>query len=126
MLRHTITGNEFRDSVAHLAQSLALGVTLEHPLGQRLWGANRVIDLYISHSPSRRQLGIECKIQSNRGSAEQKLIATLEDIKLWPIPGIIVYDGHGFSPHFESYLRSTRSAIPFENLDPWLRNFFHF
>ena len=40
------------------------------------------------------------------GTAEEKVPATIQDIAHWPIPGIVVIDGKGFSANMP-YLMST-------------------
>jgi hypothetical protein len=47
------------------------------------------------------------------------------DIEYWPIPGIVVIDGAGFSENMKGYLMSTGKAIWFSNLEDWLRLFLH-
>jgi hypothetical protein len=69
-------------------------------------------------------LGIECKYQGSTGTAEEKIPTTLQDIAAWPIPGIVVFDGEGFSPNMRSFLIASGKAVAFEDLEPWLRLFF--
>lgn len=67
---------------------------------------------------------MECKYQGGGGSAEEKIPATIEDIKAWPIRGIVVYAGTGFSREMESYLMSTGMAVAYADLKKWLELFF--
>jgi len=118
------SGNQFRDQVAELADSLGLLVDKEVKVGRRLWGSRRDIDLVLTDPNSRLRLGIECKWQRSRGSVEEKIPATIDDIGSWPIEGIVVYHGPGFSQNMRSYLDSTGKAITFDDLEVWLRLYF--
>src|ERR1700750_2256061 len=70
--------------------------------GRRIWGAERYIDWVLTHVDSRRRLGIECKYQGTAGSAEEKIPAIIQDISAWPIPGLVVFSGIGFSENIKS------------------------
>ena len=72
---------------------------------------------------SGRSLGLECKYQGVGGSAEEKIPATIQDIAAWPIPGLVVFAGGGFSDNMRSYLHSTGKAVALEDLESWLRLF---
>jgi hypothetical protein len=108
--------------VVEAARARGIKAKTEFRCGRRLWGAVRYIDVVLAHGGLR--LGIECKYQSTSGSAEEKLIGTIKDIEAWPIPGILVFDGAGFSEKMTAYLFSTGKAVQFEDLENWLRLFF--
>ena len=91
------SGAELEQAVANLADRLGLRVGKQIRVGRRLWGAERRVDLVLRHPDSGRSLGIECKYQGVSGSAEEKIPATVQDISAWPIPGIVVFAGPGFS-----------------------------
>jgi len=55
----------------------------------------------ISDEKSGKRLGVECKFQATSGTAEEKIPATIQDIEHWPIPGIEVIDGEGFSKNMQ-------------------------
>lgn len=114
------SGNELRDQVARIGQGLGLDAETEVSVGRRIWGARRKIDVVLKHPETRISLGVECKFQDSRGSAEEKIPATLEDIKAWPIRGIVVYSGEGFSKNMLAYLMSTGMAVSLSDLDKWL------
>ena len=101
------SGADLERAVAALAQTLGLQVRTQVRVARRLWGAERRIDLVLRHPESDRSLGIECKYQGTGGSAEEKIPATIQDIAAWPIPGIVVFDGAGFSANMRAYLHST-------------------
>ena len=104
--------------------SLGLIVEIEVEVGRRIWGARRKIDVVLKHPETRVSLGVECKFQGGRGSAEEKIPATLEDIRVWPIRGIVVYSGEGFTTNMQSYLLSTGMAVELPDLQKWLELYF--
>ncbi len=118
------SGNELRDAVAAVGLSLGLIVEIEVEVGRRIWGARRKIDVVLKHPETRVSLGVECKFQGGRGSAEEKIPATLEDIRVWPIRGIVVYSGEGFTTNMQSYLLSTGMAVELPDLQKWLELYF--
>lgn len=119
------SGRELEDTVARLAaDQLSLEVLRSVKVGRRLWGAERRIDLVLTEPHQRKRLGIECKFQAVRGTAEEKIPATISDIAAWPIPGLLVFDGKGFTPNMKSYLVSTGKAVELADLEAWLRLFF--
>ncbi len=117
-------GRELEDEVERIAAALGLRVQRQVPVGRRLWGAKRKVDLVLMDAVSRKILGIECKAQATAGSAEEKIPATIHDIAAWPMPGLVVFDGTGFSEHMRSYLISTGKAVELHELEEWLRMFF--
>lgn len=118
------SGNELRDAVAALGQSLGLEADIEVSVGRRVWGARRKIDVVLKDPATRVSLGVECKYQGGPGSAEEKIPATLEDIRAWPIRGIVVFSGDGFSVNMQSYLTSTGMAVELGDLRTWLELYF--
>ena len=113
-----------RDRVAELGRALGLDVETEVAVGRRVWGARRRIDVVLKHPETRVSLGVECKFQAGRGSAEEKIPATLEDIRAWPIRGIVVYAGDGFTGNMQSYLLSTGMAVELSDAGKWLELYF--
>ena len=118
------SGADMERAVAALARTLGLQVRTQVRVARRLWGAERRIDLVLNHDASGRSLGIECKFQGTGGSAEEKIPATIQDIAAWPIPGIVVFEGAGFSANMRAYLHSTGKAVAYEDLSGWLALFF--
>ena len=118
------SGTDLEREVASLAERIGLRVGSQVKVGRRLWGAERRIDLVLRHADSGRSLGIECKYQGVGGSAEEKIPATIQDIAAWPIPGIVVFAGQGFSDNMRAYLHSTGKAVAYEDLPGWLTLFF--
>ena len=117
-------GRSLEDDVAELGRKLGLTVQRQVKVGRRLWGSERRIDLVLTHRESRRSLGIECKAQAARGTAEEKIPATISDIEAWPIKGLVVFAGEGFSENMQNYLFSTGKAVAHEDLEAWLRLYF--
>jgi hypothetical protein len=118
------SGDLLVQEVVALAATLGLESREQFPCGRRIWGAERCIDIVLTHPSSRKRLGIECKFQEKRGSAEEKIPAVLQDIVAWPIPGIVVFHGDGFSANIRAFLIASGRAISFDDLDDWLRLFF--
>ncbi len=118
------SGRELSEKVAALGRGLGLDVETEVSVGRRVWGARRRIDVVLKHPETRVSLGIECKFQGGRGSAEEKIPATIEDIRAWPIRGIVVYSGDGFTSNMCSYLLSTGMAVELCDLIKWLELYF--
>jgi hypothetical protein len=110
--------------VATLSERLSLEVRRQVRVGRRLWGRERIIDIVLRHPDTRLQLGVECKAQATAGTAEEKLPSLIQDIAAWPIPGIVVFAGDGFSREMRSYLYSTGKAVDLSDLEDWLRLFF--
>lgn len=120
----TSSGADLEREVASLADSLGLRVGKQIRVGRRLWSAERRIDLVLRHPDSGESLGIECKYQGVSGSAEEKIPAIIQDIAVWPIPGIVVFAGPGFSDNMRAYLHSTGKTVAHEDLHGWLVLFF--
>jgi PD-(D/E)XK nuclease superfamily domain len=117
-------GDELARAVAALGRQLGLEPMEQVRVARRIWGAERFIDVVLTHSQTRKTLGLECKFQGVRGTAEEKIPATIKDIEAWPIPGLVVFAGEGFTENMRSFLISTGKAVEFEELAPWLCLFF--
>jgi len=107
-----------------LARTLNLDAEPEVYVGRRIWGAQRRIDVVITDPTTRKRLGVECKFQGGAGTAEEKIPATIEDIRSWPIDGIVVFAGTGISANMRAYLLSTGKAVELPDLEVWLRFYF--
>lgn len=118
------TGAELEGRVAEIVQSLGLEVERQVRVGRRIWGAERRIDLIAKDRTTRMSLGIECKYQGTPGTAEEKIPATIQDIEAWPIRGIVVFSGEGFSERLKSFLISTGKALEVDDLEMWLKLYF--
>lgn len=118
------SGAELRGKVVELGRGLGLDARTEVRVARRLWGAVRCIDVVLTRPETGKTLGVECKYQGGGGSAEEKVPATIQDIAAWPIPGIVVFGGDGFSPNMVAYFHSTGRAVALDELEPWLRLFF--
>lgn len=122
--RSTASGRELVSQVKTMAEGLGLAVRTEVQVGRRLWGAVRRIDVVLTDMSTRRTLGVECKFQDSKGTAEEKIPATINDISAWPIPGIVVFAGGGFSTNMRQFLISTGKAVELDDLESWLRLYF--
>lgn len=117
-------GEELKRLVVECARSIGLESQVEVKVGRRIWGAVRRIDVVLTNSLTRLKLGVECKYQGVLGTAEEKIPAILQDIKAWPIRGIVCVSGPGFSPNMRGYLVSTGLVVDFEDLEDWVRLYF--
>jgi len=123
--RHAVeSGRELRDQVVQLAHNLGLQVQTEVRVGRRIYGKRRKIDIVLRKPNSEKILGVECKYQRTPGTAEEKIAIIIHDIDYWPIPGIVVIDGPGFSPEVKAYLLASGKVVEFDDLEAWLRLFF--
>lgn len=118
------SGDELAKRVCELGKRLGLEVHEQFRVARRVWGAERRIDVVLKEPKSAKTLGVECKFQGGGGSAEEKVPATIQDIGAWPIDGIVVFAGEGFTSNMKSFLISTGKAVELEDLEPWLRLFF--
>jgi hypothetical protein len=118
------SGRTLETQVIEVARRLGLLVRHQVKVGKRIWGADRHIDVVITEPESRQSLGVECKYQGSQGSAEEKIPTTINDIDAWPIPGIVVIYGGGFSDRMRAYLYSTGKVVDLEDLETWLTLFF--
>jgi len=119
-----LNGNELVQAVAELATSLGLEFRQQVRVARRIWGAVRFIDIVLTHPATRKTLGVECKFQGVTGTAEEKIPSVITDIAAWPIPGLVVFAGTGFTDNMKLYLISTGKAVEFDELRPWLCLFF--
>jgi len=122
--RAVASGDQLTRAVAELGKELGLEVKQQFQVARRIWGAVRRIDVVLVDPQTRKTLGIECKYQGGGGSAEEKIPSTIQDIQAWPIPGIVVFSGDGFTQNMRSFLISTGKAIQLSDLKPWLCLFF--
>ncbi len=118
------SGDGLVKDVVALGGVLGLSAREQFKCGRRIWGAERFIDVVLTEPSSRRRLGVECKFQRVPGNAEEKIPAVIQDIGAWPIPGIVVFGGEGFSANIRSFLTSSGRAVDVVDLEPWLRLFF--
>ena len=117
-------GDDLVRAVADLARDLGLESRQQVRVARRIWGAIRHIDVVLTHPQTRKTLGVECKYQAVPGTAEEKIPSVINDIAAWPIPGLVVFAGAGFTENMKLFLISTGKAVEFPDLDPWLRLFF--
>src|SRR5688572_23677835 len=124
LARAVSNGDDLVTVVAELGTQLGLEATRQVRVARRIWGAKRHIDVVLTHPETRKTLGIECKFQAVGGTAEEKIPSTIQDIAAWPIAGIVVFCGKGFTENMKAFLLSTGKAVEFSEVEPWLRLFF--
>jgi hypothetical protein len=118
------SGDELVKAVATLGISLGLQVRTQVRLARRIWGAVRRIDVVLTHTETRRALGVECKFQTVLGTAEEKVPAIIQDIAAWPIRGLVVFAGEGFTANMKSFLIASGKAVELPDLREWLVLYF--
>jgi hypothetical protein len=118
------SGDDLAKQVCELGKKLGLEVREQFKVARRVWGAERKIDVILKDPKTSKTLGVECKFQGGGGSAEEKVPATIQDIAAWPIEGIVVFSGDGFTSNMKSFLISTGKAVELADLEPWLRLYF--
>ena len=118
------TGADLERAVAMVGEALGLEVEQQVVMGDRIWGPRRHVDVVLSKPDTQRMLGIECKYQRVKGTVEEKIPLTIEDIEDWPIRGIVVLHGEGFSRDFRPFLKGRGRIVEFRRLAEWLRFYF--
>lgn len=122
--RAVSNAQELEKAVCELGDKLGLEGRQQYKVARRLWGAERRIDVVLRSPSTGKVLGIECKFQQVGGTAEEKIPTTVQDMNAWPIEGLVVFSGPGFTENMKAYLISTGKAVEFADLEPWLRLFF--
>jgi len=117
-------GDDLVRKVIELASDLGLESKEQVRVARRIWGAIRHIDVVLTHPQTRKTVGIECKFQGVPGTAEEKIPSVISDIAAWPIPGLVVFAGDGFTENMKLFLISTGKAVEYWELRPWLCLFF--
>lgn len=118
------SGDELCKAVCTLGKQLGLEVREQFKVARRIWGAERRIDVILKDPKTAKTLGVECKFQGVGGTAEEKIPSTIQDISAWPIDGLVVFSGPGFTENMKAFLISTGKAVDFSDLEPWLRLYF--
>lgn len=118
------SGSELEQAVAKVGAALGLEVETQVVMGDRIWGTRRHVDVVLSKPDTERMLGIECKYQRSKGTVEEKIPLTVEDMEDWPIRGIVVLHGEGFSRDFRPFLKGRGRIVEFNRLAEWLRFYF--
>ena len=117
-------GYKLEQQVVEIAERLNLHTREQYRCGRRIWGAERKIDVVVTEPETKKRLGIECKAQDTKGSAEDKIVATIQDMSAWPIAGLLVFSGIGFSDNMRSFMIASGKAVGLEDLESWLRLYF--
>lgn len=118
------SGADLEKAVAMVGEALGLEVERQVVMGDRIWGPRRHVDVVLSKPDTERMLGIECKYQRSKGTVEEKIPLTVEDMEDWPIRGIVVLHGDGFSRDFRPFLKGRGHIVEFKRLAEWLRFYF--
>lgn len=116
--------NDLVKAVCETVESFQLLAERKVSVGRTLWGSNRIIDVVAFDPETGERLGILCRYQGTSGTTYEKIPAQIDDMRAWPIRGVVVLAGDEFTLEFKGYLRASGFAIEFEELDAWLRLFF--
>jgi len=118
------TGTILEDAVEGLGRHLGLTVLRQFKLGRRITGRERLIDIIFRNND--KNLAIECKFQGGSGSAEDKIIASLEDLKCIPTDrAILAHAGPGFRDVLISHLAHYGTLIAWSDLQRWVELHFN-
>jgi hypothetical protein len=117
------TGTAFEAKVAKVIQQVGLSYIRQVKMGVSILGRKRVAD-FLVYDRAGKSLGIECKYQQTRGSAEDKLVHTITDFDARPVSHILVFGGEGFSKNIKGYLLSTGKAVELKQLRNYLVFYF--
>ena len=115
---------ELVSAVCETIEELELLARRKVRVGRTIWGSNRTIDVIATDPETGERLGIQCRFQGSSGTTYEKIPAQVDDIRAWPIRGIVVLAGDEFSVDIKGFLRGTGLAIELDELDVWLRMFF--
>jgi hypothetical protein len=121
--RKLTTGARFENDVELVIGELGLAYLRQVRMGVSILGRQRIID-FLVYDLAGRYLGIECKYQQGPGSAEDKLVHTINDFESRPIKHILVFGGEGFSKNVRGYLLSTGLAVEIDQLRNYLVFYF--
>jgi len=121
----TVNAARMAKQVMALGARLGLKVEKNVKSGQTVWATARRIKVVFRKTDGSltQSLGIECFCQAGEGTAYLKVFAKFEDVKIWPFPGVIVYDGPGLKGGFRNVL-NTHGAIPLKALEARVRQYF--
>lgn len=119
------SGADLERAVVRVGKELGLAVEMQVALGRRIWGPRRHIDVVFSRPSKASRLGVECWYQGSPSTDEERIPLLLQDMGAWPICGVLVVHGDGFSPGFITFVRRYGQVIELEDLDTWLRLHFH-
>lgn len=117
------------DEIERIGKSLGLSARRNVPAGKTVWTTARKIKIVLESTSARNkskksQVGMDCIYQEKGGTAYVKFFAKAEDVKEYPMRGIVVYAGPSFGAAFEGVMNS-RGALPLNQLKSWLKEFFN-
>lgn len=101
--------------VVRVAQSFGLETSTFYSHGQRVWGAERVIDVLLYRPHSHERVGIECRYDAGDGEEAERVLTLMADVRTWVMRGVIVVAGAGFPPYM-GMLRGEGLIIDLDDL----------
>lgn len=124
------SANEMKKAVGKLAKDIGLQVLFDVPAGVNYRAKRRTIDVLLSDPWATRgssfpetRLGIACIFQDKTGTAKYKSDGFQVDIPLWPIDGVLVYDGDDLDKGDRAVMCS-KGAVSLDKLEQYLRLYF--
>lgn len=116
------------DAVCAILDQLGLPYKTEAPSRLRSVIINKArrVDVAVVDGAGEAIMHIECKVQNQSGSAEDKLFRAVEEAnrdKRLGMPSIIVFAGHGWTDHDLRYAM-LNGAVRLEYLEAWLQTYF--
>jgi hypothetical protein len=131
-----VTGPQYANLIASYIskrfETRGLKVYREIKVGKSIIGKNRCIDVFCVDETHNKAIAIECKYQDSKGTVDEKIPYTLNDLRALPMPGCIAYAGGGFSEGVLHMLKASTYAaycLPVpgqEDLTPATREMDHF
>lgn len=105
--RANANGRSAEDVIASILDRRKVAYIRQHRVGLGIFGTPIKVDFYC-HPPSGVELGliIESKWQELSGSADEKLVYLVENIRqCFPCPAIVIAGGGGMRPGAAQWLR---------------------
>lgn len=103
-----ITGSQYKRLVAaYIAKNFAdrkVEVFTEIKVGKSIIAKERTVDVLVVCGE--RALAVECKTQAVEGTADEKIVYSLDDLAAMRMPGCLAYAGTGFSDGVVQMLRA--------------------
>ncbi len=120
----TLAASQFERLVCLVAVLQGLDYKWQCYIGKTVYGKRRKVDLVLKQSATGARLAVECKYQDTSGTADEKLPYAVLNQRTLPIPGVIVYGGHGWSDGCIPWLCANSQATDLNNWADWVRFFF--
>jgi hypothetical protein len=88
-----------------------LRVYEEVALGSSIIGKARRVDMLVLNQDGSKALALEAKYQGTQGTADEKMVYALQDVRAMRIPAAVVYAGEGWSRGVLHLMESAEEAL---------------